>query len=119
MNAGVYVSAHVGAAVGFLAAIALAGYTRHRMALENDESTPNTPALEMFSVVPLQQQVVQIQVPPNSYPGMPVQVRIPDGRIVNVSIPAGAMPGQLISVAVPAPAPPQMPSIQAENIPVA
>ena len=103
MNAGIYVSAHIGAAVGFLAALALAAYTRHRMALENDEDTPNTPALEMFSVVPLQQQIVQIQVPPNACPGMHVQVRIPDGRIVNVSIPAGAMPGQLISVAVQAP----------------
>ena len=116
MNAGVHVSAHVGAAVGFLAALALAGYTRHRMALEDDEDTPNAPALEMFSVVPLQQQIVQIQVPPNSYPGMPVQVRMPDGRIVNVSIPAGAMPGQLISVAVPAPAPT---SVSSEHIPVA
>mmetsp|Transcript_21945 Transcript_21945/g.57264 ORF Transcript_21945/g.57264 Transcript_21945/m.57264 type:complete len:370 (-) Transcript_21945:17-1126(-) len=52
MNAGIHVSAHVGAAVGFLAAIALAAYTRRRMALDNDEHTPNTPALEMVSVVP-------------------------------------------------------------------
>ena len=116
MNAGIYVSAHVGAAVGFLAAIALAAYTRHRMALENDEHTPNTPALEMFSVVPLQQQIVQIQVPPNACPGMHVQVRVPDGRTIDVPIPAGAMPGQIINVAVPAPAPT---SVSSEAIPVA
>ena len=116
MNAGIYISAHVGAAVGFLAALALAAYTRHRMALENDEDTPNTPALEMFSVVPLQQQIVQIQVPPNSSPGMPVQVRIPDGRIVSVPIPEGGDAGQIINVAVPAPAPT---SVSSEAIPVA
>merc|ERR1712093_19405 len=108
MNAGVHVSAHVGAAVGFLAAIALAAYTRHLMAPDDE------PALEMVSVVPTQQQIVQIQVPPDSHPGMPVQVRIPDGRIVSVPIPEGSCSGQIISVTVPAPAPPQM-----ENLPVA
>ena len=115
MNAGVHTSGMVGAAVGFLAAIALAAYTRHRMALDNDEYSPNTPALEMVPVVPTQQQIVQIQVPPNACPGMPVQVRIPDGRIVSVPIPAGIMPGQIISVAVPAPAP----IVSSEEIPVA
>ena len=117
MNAGVHTSGMVGAAVGFLAALALAAYTRHRMALENDEDTPNTPALEMFSVVPLQQQIVQIQVPPNACPGMHVQVRA-DGRTIDVSIPAGAMPGQIINVAVPAPAPAPT-SVSSEHIPVA
>ena len=115
MNAGVHTSGMVGAAVGFLAAIALAAYTRHRMALDADEYAPNTPALEMVPVVPTQQQIVQIQVPPNACPGMPVQVRIPDGRIVSVPIPAGIMPGQIISVAVPAPAP----IVSSEEIPVA
>merc|ERR1712159_651943 len=103
MNAGIHVSAHVGAAVGFLAAMGLAAYTRHRMALDADEYPPNAPALEMVSVVPTQQQIVQIQVPPNSYPGMPVQVRIPDGRIVSVPIPHAVDAGQIINVAVPAP----------------
>ena len=116
MNAGIYVSAHIGAAVGFLAALALAAYTRHRMALDNDEYSPNTPALEMVPVVPTQQQIVQIQVPPNSYPGMPVQVRIPDGRIVSVPIPHAVDAGQIINVAVPAPAPT---SVSSEAIPVA
>merc|ERR1719482_1634055 len=113
MNAGIHVSAQVGAAVGFLAALGLAAYTRHRMALEDP---PHAPALEMVPVVPTQQQIVQIQVPPNVCPGMHVQVRIPDGRIVNVPIPAGVMPGQIISVAVPAPAPT---SVSSEAIPVA
>ena len=119
MNAGVHTFGMVGAGIGFLAAIALAVYTRHRMALDADEYAPNTPALEMVSVVPTQQQIVQIQVPPHSYPGMPVQVRIPDGRIVHVSIPEGIMQcdeGQIIRVAVPAPAPT---SVSSEAIPVA
>ena len=65
---------------------------------------------------PQQQQMVQVQVPPNAYPGMHVQARIPDGRTINVPIPAGVMPGQIISVAVPAPAPT---SVSSEAIPVA
>jgi hypothetical protein len=86
------------------------------MALDNDEYSPNTPALEMVPVVPTQQQIVQIQVPPNACPGMPVQVRIPAGRIVSVPIPEGADAGQIINVAVPAPAPT---SVSSEAIPVA
>ena len=116
MNAGVHTSGMVGAGIGFLAAIALAAYTRNRMA---HDDPPNTPALEMVPVVPTQQQIVQIQVPPNSYPGMPVQVRIPDGRIVSVQIPEGTMQwnaGQIIRVAVPVPAPT---AVSSEQIPVA
>ena len=60
---------------------------------------------------PQQQQMVQVQVPPNAYPGMHVQARIPDGRTIDVPIPAGVMPGQIISVAVPAQAP-MMPRLQ-------
>ena len=59
-----------------------------------------------------QQQMVQVQVPPNAFPGMHVQARIPDGRTIDVPIPAGVMPGQIISVAVPAQAPPMMPRLQ-------
>jgi len=59
-----------------------------------------------------QQQMIQVQVPPNAFPGMRVQARIPDGRTIEVPIPAGAMPGHVISVAIPAQAPPpQMPMI--------
>ena len=61
---------------------------------------------------PQQQQMVQVQVPPNAYPGMHVQARIPDGRTIDVPIPAGVMPGSIISVAVPAQAPPMMPRLQ-------
>ena len=61
---------------------------------------------------PQQQQTVQVQVPPNAFPGMHVQARIPDGRTIDVPIPTGVMPGQVISVAVPAQAPPMMPRLQ-------
>ena len=61
---------------------------------------------------PQQQQMVQVQVPQNAYPGMHVQARIPDGRTIDVPIPAGVMPGSIISVAVPAQAPPMMPRLQ-------
>jgi hypothetical protein len=61
---------------------------------------------------PQQQQIMQIQVPQNAYPGMPVQVPMPDGRTIHVPIPAGVMPGQIISLAVPAQAPPVMPRLQ-------
>ena len=40
-----------------------------------------------------QQQMVQVQVPQNAFPGMHVQARIPDGRTIGVPIPAGVMPG--------------------------
>ena len=46
---------------------------------------------EVVAQLVQQQQMVQVQVPQNAYPGMHVQARIPDGRTIDVPIPAGGV----------------------------
>ena len=75
MNAGVHTSGMVGAAVGFLAAIALAAYTRHRMAPTTIHQTRRRWRWSPSCL--RSKRSCRSKFRPNSYPGMPVQVRIP------------------------------------------
>ena len=113
MNAGIHTSGMVGAAVGFLAAIALAS-----VHAPSDGSTNMHQTRRRWRWFPscLRSNRSCRSKCRQTRPGMPVQVRIPDGRIVNVPIPEGTDAGQTINVAVPAPAPT---SVSSEAIPVA
>jgi hypothetical protein len=49
-------------------------------------------------VVQPQQSTFQVQIPPNSMPGMMLTVQAPDGQQLQIQVPPGVAPGTIISV---------------------
>jgi hypothetical protein len=49
---------------------------------------------------PRQSQLMAVVIPPNCYPGQPLNIQTPDGRVFNILIPNGTHPGQTLTVEI-------------------
>jgi hypothetical protein len=54
----------------------------------------------MEEELPRQSQLMAVVIPPNCYPGQPLNIQTPDGRVFNIVIPNGTQPGQTLTVEI-------------------
>ena len=57
--------------------------------------------MQVVHVAPLQQQMMQVQIPPGAKPGSMMSVQTPQGMMIQVQVPGNAPPGSIIQVAIP------------------